>query len=489
MANSVRHHWAIITFLAIFTLFFSYKIIAHQTPFYDWDESIYIELGKEMVHNHSFVPTWEGKVWLDKPQLVPLFYGLVMQLTPFMPAEVSTRLATLYLSVVALYLVYKLYNTIVKEKYLTTVMVVMTAFTPIFLQRAQVVNTDIFLLIGWVGYLLFYEKKYWGLVFLGIGILSKSLLGFYPVALIAGMYTFQLAVKTITKKEYKKKLQHIGFHVGVLSIWYAVMFVFYGKAFWIQHIIESHTKRVTASIETHFGKRTFYFDVLLEQFKWVMIISVGGWLLFLKQWVDARKNLKKGANRENHDKHFLYANALLPWFAFLNLTKTKIHWYIFPALPQFPLLILYPLTLLKKYKKWYFGILAVVCVAICYQALFKEKLQNYTYSKLEPHHILAQEANTSCSAIDLLVDRTGRETMQTLKDMDLTITTSDWWGSHPSMMVYFNNKIDVYYDETAFFEQGGKNNHCMIVEEQDLPMLLNKQAILLKKEGDLLLFM
>ena len=62
----------------------------------------------------------------------------------------------------------------------------------------------------------------------------------------------------------------------ILSLWFIAMFVIFGKAFFWQHIIESHFRRVTSSIEFHFGQRTFYITLALEQ--------MGCFFLLCRNW-------------------------------------------------------------------------------------------------------------------------------------------------------------------------------------------------------------
>src|SRR3990167_9998868 len=106
---SIKKHWFISLFLISYFLVIAYKLIANPVPFYDWDESINAEVGKEMIEQKSLIPLWQGKVWLDKPPLPFLFYGFVMKLVPGISPEISLRMATLILTVIALALVYKIF--------------------------------------------------------------------------------------------------------------------------------------------------------------------------------------------------------------------------------------------------------------------------------------------------------------------------------------------------------------------------------------------
>ena len=111
----MKKHWPIIIFLSIFFVLIASKLISHPTPFFDWDESIYAQVGREMINKMSLVPLWQGQVWLDKPPLVPFIYGVVMKSFPFILPEVSTRIFTLVVATLLLAMIYTLYFKVIKN--------------------------------------------------------------------------------------------------------------------------------------------------------------------------------------------------------------------------------------------------------------------------------------------------------------------------------------------------------------------------------------
>ena len=83
----IKKHYLIILSLSFYFCLIAFKIIWHPTPFYDWDESLYIQTGKEMIQNKYFLfPMWQGIIWLDKPPLIPLIYASISSAFYFMPA-------------------------------------------------------------------------------------------------------------------------------------------------------------------------------------------------------------------------------------------------------------------------------------------------------------------------------------------------------------------------------------------------------------------
>src|SRR3989344_8908383 len=134
----MKKHLSLIIFLTLYFFVIAFKLVNHPTPFYDWDESINVQVSKEIIKNKSLVPLWQGKAWLDKPPLPFLFFGIIMKLTPFLQPEISLRLTSLFLSIVALVFVYLIYLKVetsrrdVSTGMIAFLSVVITAFTPIF---------------------------------------------------------------------------------------------------------------------------------------------------------------------------------------------------------------------------------------------------------------------------------------------------------------------------------------------------------------------
>lgn len=440
-------------------------------PFFDWDESIYSQVGIEMLNRMSLVPSWQGVTWLDKTPLVPVFYGLVIKLFPFVQPEISVRISTLILSVCVVILIYALYYRVVKDTWLPTLVVVITSLTPIFLQRSQLGNIDVFLLLGWLGYIYFYKRYWLSLFFLAIAVMSKSLVGFYPVAVMGAYFSFLFFTKQIKLKDYKQEIKKFATHIGILLLWYVVMLLMFGRDFWIQHIIESHTKRVTASIESHFGKRTFYIDLLFEQYGvyvWFAVLGLGALL-----WDLYKKYIKI--------EQLLFATFLIPWFLFLNVTKTKIFWYGYPYFPQFAFLMVYPLTLLQKRfpKVIYYGAVLLILVSVLHYGFVQKQVLADQYASYDDHHKIAQLAKEQCSSLYVLNDPAARKAIHELESMNLTITTTRWWGQHPSMVYYYGNTVEYIYDDErvdALLVEKPVNG-CIAVTPLDVSKVENLELI------------
>jgi hypothetical protein len=432
--------------------------MSHVTPFFDWDESIYAQVGKEMVQHHSLVPEWQGVAWLEKPFFVPFMYGLIVTYLPLQP-EISTRLISLFLSIIALVLVYIWVKRTTKSDALAALVTIITISNPIFLQRAQTVNTDVFLLIGWLGYLLTYPLFSYSTFFLFLGVFSKSLLGFYPALLFLFIELYSYMRYKTHKTDHKKKLMMIMKQCAFMAIWYIAMLIVYKNTFIQVHFIDHMVRRVTSSIESHFGQRTFYLDIIILQYGWYLLSATLGGLIIVYSYIK-----KKLSFNEVFALFFL-----VPWFIFLNLTKTKINWYIYPALPQVAFLMSYPLILLRKMKWLYLVLCIAITAAVIHISFIKEPFLTTYYSSYDDTYNLAIDARKDCKTLSILIDQDGRKTYEVLDGMHLLISTSAWYGNHPAI-VYYSNKPVYYLYKLADYRKKlieNKTNDCVAVEKKD----------------------
>ena len=272
-------------------------------------------------------------------------------------------------------------------------------------------------------------------------------------------------------KEFITEMKKIVLQGGIMALWFALMLMIFKDDFWRMHIIESHFKRVTASIESHFGKRTYYIDLLVEQMGLATVTAsvIGIISMIYLYW-----------KKKIEEPRLLLALFLLPWFVFLNLTKTKIFWYLLPALPQFAFLSLFVLVIFARNKFIYFTLGIIIIATFLYQGVFQKGYLDYKYSEFSDHYKMALYAKNRCDRMIVLVSPPARETYKTLSDMDLTITTTAWWGEHPSMVYYFGKKIDFIYNTNEFREKmvALPENDCIVTSEEDIGIVNKKLSVI-----------
>ncbi len=452
------YHVPVIVFLAAFFCAVSYKIVTNPPPFFDWDESIYAQVGREMMRKASLlVPYWQGRPWLDKPPVPNLFYGLV-GLLPVQP-EISTRIATLLLSVTVLAFLYRLSLRVTKSRTASLLAVVITAFLPVYFQRSIALNVDVFLMIGWLGYVLWYDRFVPSTLFLIIAVLSKSLLGFFPPLMFLLYHAYCLIRKDISFAVFREQAGKILLQSAIASLWFVYMLARFGYPFIQYQFIDSHFKRVASSIEQHFGQRTFYVTVLIDQFKLLLIPALMS-SVYLAYAFFAKKKERLPA---------FISLIFLPWFLFLNVTKTKIEWYIYPVLTQFALLSAYPVSLVKN-TLLRLGLFAALGSLYFFTITPVSMLFSRPFSTWEDHQLIAIEAKKhDCSSLKVLVSRDTRTSYATLKSMDLVISTTTWWGNHPSIAYYSDTDTTYLYEENAAKDtfRNPDRGECLIIGSED----------------------
>ncbi len=468
----LREHYLITIFLIFFFGITAYKFFAYPTPFYDWDESIYAQVGREMIQHGSIVPLWQGQAWLDKPPLVPLAYGIVETFMPMKP-EISTRLFTLFLTIMLFSLIYYFYFKQTKNKFIAILTVVIASFTSIILQRAQVLNVDIFLFLGWMGYMVFFDNFWLSFLFLVIGVMSKSLLGYYPPLGMLCILFGQIILKQKTFRQQKQKIIRIIIQMAIVSLWFIAMFAYYKYPFIQAQFLDSQLKRVTSSIESHFGKRTFYIDLLFNQLGFFAYLSVIGIAIACYRFIKKRNLTEFGM--------LLF---FVPWFMFLNLTKTKINWYLYPVIPQFAFLAVYMLVYLKKHVRFLLVLTLFVSGIIMYQNVSHHRFFGAQYSSFDENYDAALYVKNHCDDLTVLVDKDTRTTHDTLARMNLLIHTSEWWGNHPAIVYYSDKKVNFVYRVTIMQNRldNAASNNCFLIYNTDDPLLSMPPTIQKSKE-------
>lgn len=459
ISGVLKKHYLIAGFLALYFLVIGAKIVSQPSPFYDWDEAIYAQVGREMIRSHSyFVPRWMGMAWLDKPPVPSLFYGLV-ELFPVAP-EVSTRLATVSLSCIALALLYTLSLRVTKDRLASFLTVAVTAFLPVYFQRSIALNVDVFLLIGWLGYALWYENTLASALFLMLAVLSKSLLGYFPPLMFLAYFGYRFITGQTKLAVLVKEGKKIAVQIAASSVWFIIMLALYKYPFIQYQFIDSHFKRVASSIEQHFGQRTFYITVLADQFRLLLVPAVASAAYLAFKFFKKRKE----------DYPVFLGLLFLPWFVFLNLTKTKIAWYIYPVLPQFALLAAYPVALFRKNAALRFGLFAVVAGLFFFATTPLASLLTQPFSTWEDHQRIALAAHKAgCAGLKVLVGNDTRTSYATLKSMDLVISTTKWWGNHPSIAYYADTPTTYLYEigEARSYAAAAPANGCLVMEKND----------------------
>ena len=343
------------------------------------------------------------------------------------------------------------------EKAIFTLPVWVTIFGGQLLDRSTLINMDIFLALSWIGYFYFLENRGLKLLFLIIGVWTKSLLGFYPLLLESILFYKQKHKTSFALKQITV--------VFIASLWYLFSYLKYGQTFISEHFIDHLVKRITTPIELHFGGRLFYAQVFLENFKWLSLIIIFSLCLIGLNllWSLKKKGLRKFV--AEFDSPYLILLSALPFFVFLTFTKAKLHWYLSSLIPLFALTTPYLFFKLSKWKLlrnlFFMGTL-FYCVSLFTQETYLLKL-NYTIpNKTQIGLCLAKKQKNNLPVL-YYVSEEERKLQNVLEAAHLDIGSSYIYGGAPAFVYYANHPVVFYYKLAPFSQALKRQKHPIVV--------------------------
>ncbi|MCX7996253.1 MAG: hypothetical protein N2691_00635 [Patescibacteria group bacterium] len=411
-------------------------------PLADWDESIYARIGYELAQSPSLETTYNGKPWMEKPPLINYLLGIVHAATDgnvfwLRMISVAFAMATLgvtYILTVRLIVPARKGISAYELELLRFLPVFLLLGTPLFVERATLINYDQPLALGWVAYLAATSVR-WKLLALVIGVSSKSLLGFFPVV-------FDLF--RLKRKDYSwKTFRDYSLLAVVPLIWHLAALATYGYTFVQQHIIDHMIRRVVDPIELHFGGRLFYARELWNQYGFLAIVFGAAYLylLFTILVTTCRKKVPP---------YFIAVlSAPLVYLAFLTFSATKIWWYILPVLPLMGLVLPFALSAIPV--RWIRITSAIVLSLFLLYRFGQQTLFFQPKTDQSAKHILGRcIAKLPGDRIAFLVDENERKIKQVFEAAQIGISSSFIYGGSPAFVYYSKKQVAFFYDVDSF---------------------------------------
>lgn len=439
----------ILFFIFIGVAFLLRLILTAHVPFYDWDESIYAQVAVEMAKHKTWITTFNGRLWLEKPPLPVFLYSLFVN---FKPAEFWLRLVSLTVGLIFLVLLYflskKIVDSLLKSQLkdrsavfrqlIYFLPVAISLSSPLLVDRLVTVNTDILLALGWIGFFLVAGNFFWEVVFLSVGVLSKSLIGFYPLF---------LAVFPLPKKV--KSLLRLPLLIIIPSIWYLFAYLKFGQIFIQEHFLDHLLKRVSSPIELHFGGKMFYFVWLYQDLFLLLILFISAYFFIAFDLFNKLKRDRVKILWQPYLKNYLILLSPLPFLLFLTLAKTKINWYLIPLVPLFALSVPY---LIFKIKQKKLQVLLIFFVMVYF--LFKFVPQTFlskSFTEIPEKTEMARcVEKLPGDQVDFLVDLDQRKIGNFLEASHLYIDSSFIYGGSSSFVYYSQKKVNYFYKVDQF---------------------------------------
>jgi 4-amino-4-deoxy-L-arabinose transferase-like glycosyltransferase len=451
-------------FLISFFLFIFFALLVknyqiRNIAYLEWDEGMYAQIAKEIIKNKSLITTFNDNLWFDKPPLSHFLIALSFLI--FGENEFTSRATMVILSLILLFLFYKLNQKLTKKifnnrkKHLAIILpIIILIATPIFLERATTLNSDLLVAISWLGYLTFFKNSFARILFILIGVWGKSVLGFYPL-----LYDFFLLIFKKQKLNFSY-IKNTLTAIFLASFWYIFLFIKYGYFFIENHFLSQMFKRIYVPIELHFGNKFFYFEVLWKNLYLLLILITISYLIIIFDFVKKIKEKSK-----NIDIYLVYFFSL-PFFSFLTLMKTKIEWYVIIFLPFLLLPITYFLYRTKN-KAFYFLIIFFIgffSLKNFVQQTFLLKPTKETNEKV----ILAKcISRINKNKVFFLVDEQERKNRNFLEAAHYQTTSSFFYGGTPSFVYYVKKPVTFFYSQKEFQQNLNKNDVIYVINKND----------------------
>ena len=440
-----------------------------QVPFHDWDESIYAQVGKEITTDKHLNMSYNGFVWLEKP---PLFiYMIAVTHLLFGQQVFWPRLITLLMSVLLFFLTYQLSKQIVRNLFskeldkisnllfqlYCLVPSLALASTGFFTDRATIINMDIFLATAWMGYFVYRNNFRGKLIFLTLGVMTKSFLGFYPFILdLFFNYTILLKPREMLKNSI----------LIVLPLtWHICSLLLYGYYFVQQHILDHMFSRVLEPIELHFGNKNYYFEYLYRDMNWIVIL-VGITVVLLAIDVLIRISKQKLSFFKNEiNWYYVVLISPIPYLIFLTLSKSKLYWYLYSITPLFCLSLIYLLFRIKnKYLMIIFTSIFTIYFFISF--LSATYTQVLIYTPPEKTRLAMCMQKIPETNIFFLINNEERIRKNLLEASKMAIQTSFIYGGSPAFIYYVNKPVHFIYKPEEILAKY-KSIDLLVINESD----------------------
>ena len=97
---------------------------------------------------------------------------------------------------------------------------------------------------------------------------------------------------------------------------------------------------------------------------------------------------------------------------------------------------------------------------------------------------------SNCANLNYLVSPETRDTYKTLQGMNLTITTTSWWGDEPRIVYYSDRPVTIIYDKAQLVDKISRNEgDCFSIEDRDIDGTIDiRNYKMSKRFNDLLLY-
>lgn len=329
------------TFQIVFLLYSAILIfLGRQTDagLLNYDDSFYAQKAKELLAGGSlWFNTFNGQPDFDKPPLPLWLTALAFKV--FGVSGYSAVLVTGLLGTGAVYLTYRFSEKLFKDPWAAFLSGVVLIFPGYFLDYSRRGMTDIvltfFVTLALYCFYLARENPRWYLAFgfsTAGAILTKSVLGLFPLLIALGVLVWTRRWKTIASPNF---ISGVVIALGVGGAWHIVNWMEYGDQFVRQHFGWIIWERFLHGDYANPNTGPFYFLGYLKGFfrnywPWLPFAAVGCWQFSKRAFTETE---------ENRDGYLLVLLWVAVILIILSLSNAQYFRYALPVFPALAIIV------------------------------------------------------------------------------------------------------------------------------------------------------
>lgn len=456
-----------------FVLFVS-CINLSQTYLYDWDEAIYAQVGKEMVASKTLFGYWNGQPWLEKPPLVSLLSGVFMS-TGLGSMEMLARLPSFLAGLGVLYFIYKIFKEKFEKNYELYFLgtVVFLLVSPPFLNRLTSLNTDMLLVLGWLGFYHYFKKSTpYSVLFMFIGVMSKSFLGLFPIFVVLAEDLF--AARSI--KPLFTYIKTLLISVGVSFAWFIFAYIKFGQLFIQENFYDHLISRVVRPVELHYGGLFFYPKLLFSYYNFFLIAIILA-TLYVVSIIVKKKRFE-----------LLFIPLFLLYSIVISIPQTKLNWYMFPIIPFLGMCVGLVFVDLGKRLKFSQTILYSALIGVVIAGIIGNKSYVVKTQKDEPGALtaLALVAKKECKSVTVVASNEEQKFYDVINAANVQISSTFRYGGSPAFRFYADQPVVYRYDKMPNREVVDSSDCLVLPNDTSFKLTSDLWRQITKKDGFIL---
>lgn len=364
MLNFIKPHKNKFLFAIAALLFLGFSLILFyhlgNHPYIDFNESIYAQVAKESFVNHHFFDlSYFGHPWFIKPPLafwlmsISYAIGGINEWTGRLPSV----LAALGMVIISLRWIYE-----IKKSYTAVILGLAGYFIMFpFITTSYFINLDTIVgffvmlsLYAWWKAIASADKKLtwfvvWG-VAIGLGVMTESILGFFPIVPIVLFMFFGSDFKFLKNREFWYGVMAMAV---VILPWHIYQSIKGGFPFWDNYLFIHVLNRYTGSLENEGSQFSYYFELVF--YRYFLALAVFGGTTLISVWL-VWKN--RGV------RYVLFCTVTL--FLMFSLSFNKLPSEITMVLPLIVILFSIVFARLISFapRKWMQGLVVIILTAV-----------------------------------------------------------------------------------------------------------------------------